>query len=296
MTTDRQKFAPGWDPKATPFPKAHRSEDSITYRSAAKGQVKVPEPYLWLEAPPSQSEKTKEWVDAQAAFTEKYAKTCHDREELKKRLQENLNYARYSTPGRTGQDAASGLFYYSHNSGLDPQAAYYSATKEDLDEAEKEGYARPPGKKWFDQNLLSEDGTIALSSMAFSKSGRYAAYGVSKSGSDWSTVYFRDVTKPFTTPASDAEEASQGGPDRLADVLRHLKYTSVAWAGEDQGVFYQRYPAPGKEGTSEGTETDASKHAALYYHKLGTKQDEDVLIISRDENVATSTWSAEVTR
>lgn len=290
------KLAPGWDPHETPFPTAHRSNDSFTFESATKGQVIVPEPYLWLETPPSQSSQTKEWVDAQAAFTEKYASKCQDRRVLKERLLANLNYARYSSPGRTGRGTGQDSYYYSHNSGLDPQATYYRATREDLSLAESRGYPEPPGTKWFDQNLLSEDGTIALSGLSFSKSGKMVAYGISKSGSDWVTYYFRDVNKPFTTPAANAEEAATGGPDRLPDVIQYLKYTSVSWTGDDQGIFYQRYPPPSKDRKNDGTETDASKNAALYYHKLGTSQEEDICVIPRDEKVATSLWQAEVTR
>lgn len=284
--------APGWDPEKTPFPAARRSDDSFTFKSKQHGEIVVPEPYLWLETPPSQSKETRSWVDAQAAFTEEYAKGCPDRDELKTRLRGNLDYARYSPPFKTGRDTQAGFYLFSYNSGLDPQASYFSATKEQLDRAEKEGYKGPPGTKWFDQNLLSDDGTIALSGVSVAKSAKYAAYGVSKSGSDWSTWYFRETSKPFNTPAPDPAEAAQGGPDRLPDVLRYLKYSSVAWTHDDQGVFYQRYPEPKSSG--DGTETDLSQHAALYYHRLGTQQKEDVMVIAADDKCASSMWSTKV--
>jgi len=153
------KLAPGWDPVAKPFPSTHRSDDSKVYKSAKEGEVNVEKPYSWLEIPPSESKETKEWVNAQAVFTEAYAKGCTDRDEMKKRLQANLNYARFSTPSRTGKEQGqAGNYYYSYNSGLDPQATYFQASNEDLLNAEKDNYASPPGRKWFDQNVSGNAG------------------------------------------------------------------------------------------------------------------------------------------
>lgn len=152
------KNAPGWDPIANPYPQARRSNDVHIYKSSKYGEVKVEDPYFWLEIPPSESKETKEWTTAQAAFTEAYSKDCHDREEMKKRLEANMNYARYGSPSRTGQEPGQeGDYYYSYNSGLDPQATLYKASKSELLEAEKNQYSTPPGQKWFDQNVsLSE--------------------------------------------------------------------------------------------------------------------------------------------
>ena len=145
--------------------------------------------------------------------------------------------------------------------------------------------------------------------MSFSKSGRYVAYGISKSGSDWSTIYFRETTKPFVTPAPDEKSANTGGPDRLSDALQYLKYGGVTWTHDDKGVFYKRFPAPKLRKRAEssviepqdddsepdhGTNTDLSQHAQLYYHHLGTSQDDDVLVVARDEAVATSMFSPEI--
>jgi prolyl oligopeptidase len=42
---------------------------------------------------------------------------------------------------------------------------------------------------------LSEDGTTALKSVAFSKDGKNMAYSLSKSGSDWATIHVREADR-----------------------------------------------------------------------------------------------------
>lgn len=40
----------------------------------------------------------------------------------------------------------------------------------------------------LDPNVLSDDGTVALSTCAVSEDAKYLAYGISSSGSDWVTI------------------------------------------------------------------------------------------------------------
>ena len=48
---------------------------------------------------------------------------------------------------------------------------------------------------FFDPNKLSSDGTTALKNLAFSKDGKYMAYSVSGSGSDWEEIFVFDAEK-----------------------------------------------------------------------------------------------------
>ena len=46
---------------------------------------------------------------------------------------------------------------------------------------------------FLDPNTLSDDGTVSLATFAFSEDGNIFAYGLSKSGSDWFDVHFKNV-------------------------------------------------------------------------------------------------------
>jgi len=52
----------------------------------------------------------------------------------------------------------------------------------------KQESLRSDPKVFLDPNKLSEDGTISLRGSSFTKDGTIFAYGLSQSGSDWSTI------------------------------------------------------------------------------------------------------------
>jgi len=47
--------------------------------------------------------------------------------------------------------------------------------------------------EFLNPNKLSPDGTISISTSAYSEDGRYFAYGLSEGGSDWITVHVRHL-------------------------------------------------------------------------------------------------------
>ena len=159
--------------------------------------------------------------------------------QLVKRLREVVNYDAISAPVRH-----NGKWYFSKREGLKNQAVIYQAD-------ELGGEARV----FLDPNTLSNDGTVALNGIYHSHNGRWAAYSISRSGSDWQEFYVIDMKT-----------------GQLAeDHIEWAKFSGAAWQGD--GFYYSAYDRP--EAGKEFSNVNATQK--IYYHKMGTPQSEDVL-------------------
>lgn len=218
------------------YPEARRSDQTDTYHG-----TKVPDPYRWLED--IDSPETRTWVKAEQALTRTYLDAIPGREKIRERLSAVWNYPRWSPPEHHGQ-----WWFYTRNDGLQNQPVLYVT---------KDLSAEPT--VLLDPNKLSNDGTVALKSTAYSEDGRYMAYGTSAAGSDWETWHVMDVS----------------GKTHPADELRWVKFTAASWEKDGKGFYYNRYDAP----SGEESLKDANKFQKLYFHRLGTPQSADPLII-----------------
>ena len=55
-------------------------------------------------------------------------------------------------------------------------------------------------------------------------------------------------------------------------------------AGLVQGFFYNQYPAPNiTDFDQRGTDTESNKNQELWYHVVGTSQDEDIFVLAIPE-------------
>ncbi|KAF4529385.1 hypothetical protein B566_EDAN003476 [Ephemera danica] len=206
--------------------------------------TKVADPYRWLEDP--DAPETQKFVEQQNAVTRPYLESYSAREDINKRLTQLWNYPKYSCPYRHGD-----RYFFYKNSGLQNQSVLY--VQDSLD-----GEARV----FLDPNELSEDGTVALSRTRFSEDGSTMAYGLSRSGSDWITIHFKDVVSGKEYP----------------EVLEKVKFSPMTWTHDNKGIFYGvRYPD--QQGKTDGSETVSNQHQKLYYHRLNTPQVEDVLVV-----------------
>lgn len=208
--------------------------------------VEVEDPYRWLED--LNSEETETWVGEQNVLTQKYLKAVSSAPLIKKHLTKLWNYERYGVPFLEG-----GRYFFSKNDGLQNQSILYTTTS-----LEKEP------EVLLDPNRLSEDGTIALNDYSVSPDGNYVAYAVSRSGSDWVEWKVRDITT---------------GKDR-SDHLKWSKFSGAAWSKDSQGFYYGRFAKPSEEDEFTAKNTDKK----IYYHQLGEKQEEDVLIYERPDH------------
>ena len=222
------------------YPPATRGAQSDTYHGTT-----VADPYRWLED--TNSPETKAWVEAQNRLSESYLAAIPQRAAIKTRLTQLWNYARTSAPFKEGD-----RYFYFQNTGLQNQNILYVQDRRT---------AAP--RVLLDPNVLSSDGTIALSNVSASDDGRYLAYSLSTSGSDWQEIRVRDVTT---------------GRD-LPDVVKWVKFSGLAWTHDNRGFFYSRYDEP----TTGNALTNANKNHKLYYHRVGQPQSRDELIFDRPD-------------
>jgi prolyl oligopeptidase len=210
--------------------------------------VTVRDPYRWLEDPDSQ--ETKDFVKAQNAISLPYLESCPVKEKFHNRMSELYNYPKYSCPFKRGS-----RYFYFYNTGLQNQNVLY--VQESLNGSPE---------VFIDPNTWSKDGTVALGSCVFSEDGELCAYGVSESGSDWRTIKVKRVADKSDT----------------SDILKWVKFSSIAWTHDHKGFFYQRFPEPSTN--SAGTETSQVLNQKMYYHIIGEEQSQDVLCYESPEH------------
>ncbi len=227
------------------------SEKPIQYPPTKKGDVKdtifgtvVEDPYRWLED--DNSAETAEWVKAQNQLTFGYLEKLPYREQIKTRLTELWDYPKYGTPFKE-----AGKYFFYKNNGLQNQSVLYITT--DL--------AAEPSVL-LDPNTLSEDGTAALSGIEISNDGKYLIYQVAKSGSDWNEIFVKNIETG----------------EMLTDHIKWVKFSGVSWYND--GFFYSAYDQP-----EAGSELSKSNEfQKVYFHKLGTEQSSDELIVNDSNN------------
>jgi prolyl oligopeptidase len=217
----------------------------MDYPLAKEGSViedfhgtKVADPFRWLEDP--DSEETIQWVNAQNKLSDNFIKEISKREEIKEKITSLWNFEKRSVPYQVNQK-----YFFVKNDGLQNQATVY--VQDTLD-------SEP--RVLLDPNLLSEDGTTALSGWDISNNDKYFAYALSKKGSDWQEIRIKEID----------------GKD-FDEIIHWCKFTGISWKKDSSGFYYSRYPKP----TGSPNEEENSD-CKVYFHKLGTKQEEDILI------------------
>lgn len=136
---------------------------------------------------------------------------------------------------------------------------------------------------FMDPNTLSEDGTVSLSIKKFSEDGEIFAHGLSQSGSDWSSIHFKKVeTGKIICLNQEVFKHTQSKiyssvGENYPEVLEKIKFSSITWTHDNKGIFYSSYPE--QRGKTDGSETTSNENHKLYYHRLGTQQSDDILVV-----------------
>lgn len=208
--------------------------------------MRVADPYRWLENPDAPD--SREWINAQNSITDAYLSQIPQREEIKQRLTKLWNYERYSAPVKRGKN-----YFYSKNDGLQNQSVMYISKS-----------MTDSGRVFIDPNKFSTDGTVALAGTVFSDDGKLVAIGTATAGSDQTEWKIMEV------------ETGNYLPDKLEKRRQGIS----GWTKDGKGFFYSAFPKP----NANTALRDQNFYQKLYYHKLGTSNEQDELIYERPDN------------
>ncbi len=186
----------------------------------------------------SSSSETKNWVKLQNQLTENFISSIHYRSNIKKRLTELWNYKKVTIPIKM-----AGNVFELRNNGLEEQDSCYIKRK-----------GESTYQLLIDAKKLSDDGTASIARLFPSDDGKYLAYSVSKCGSDWLEFFVIDL------------KTGQHLPDHIS----WIKFSPISWYRD--GFFYSSFSNQQPDTPNQKT------YSKVYYHKIGSSSNEDVLI------------------
>jgi prolyl oligopeptidase len=203
---------------------------------------RIADPYRWLEGDARSDARVAAWVPAQNAATQAHLSALPDRETFRERLAAMLDHEQTGAPTKRGR-----CYFYVRMSGEDSQ--YKLLLREGSDGRER---------VLIDPHGWSEDHADALAEWEPSDDGRLVAYAMQRGGRDWRSIRVLDVETGETLP----------------DEVEWARFMQIAWAKDGSGFFYSRYPEP--RGGAQDT-AGVADHA-VWFHRLGERQDQDRLI------------------
>lgn len=201
--------------------------------------IKIVDPFRWLED--GNSAEVKLWVDEQNRFTQSVLGKLPGRNAIRKRLSKLLEIGSLGTP-----TPVKGKYFFTRREGTQNQPVLF--VRDGVDGKDR---------VLIDPNTLAKDGTIALDWWYPNRDGSLLAYGLSKDGSEQSTLYIKEVVGGWNLPLK----------------IERTRYSSVAWLPDSSGFYYTRYPAVGS--VPKGQE-NYNRH--VFFHKLGDDPKKDVKV------------------
>jgi prolyl oligopeptidase len=200
--------------------------------------TEVNDAYAWLED--DNSDETKKWVAQENEVTQGYLGQIPFREKIEARYTKLINYEKVGAPRKVGD-----YYFMNKNDGLQDQSVIY--------------YKNGEASEWqvfMDPNKMSDEGTVTIGLMGASKDNKLMTYRYSEAGSDWGEIHVRDIATNTN----------------VEDVIKWVKFSGASWLND--GFFYSGFEAP-----TEGDELSAeNKFHTVYYHKIGTAQNQDKLV------------------
>ncbi|MCO5565982.1 hypothetical protein L7F22_019657 [Adiantum nelumboides] len=261
--------APGWDPKKTPFPKVRRDNTSFTFQSAKEGKVIIQDPYNWLEK--GQGNDVDSFKTEQTSFTDAYLSKCPNFKQDKEAIEKAANFPTVTVP--KGQGPVNDLTYVYKVSVPDKERPiWYLAKYKDIQSSKQNNYATFPGNPFFDENLISNDGSKYINDIKLSPDGKTAAY--TYDGGDGNLeIFFRKTSTPFLSGNSVNDDKT-----RLRDHI--VNQNGFFWVNDSSSIIY-----------SQGGDK-----AQIRIHQLGKDQKDDEILLDSDSADPSSSYTISKTQ
>ncbi|RKP22683.1 peptidase S9A, N-terminal domain-containing protein [Syncephalis pseudoplumigaleata] len=232
-----------------PYPAARR-DDSIV--DTLHGQ-RIADPYRWLET--ANSTETKAFVEAENKVAMDYLKQDSRQAAYKQTISQLQSYdvVRYIRKKPN--------YYF----------ISYSATGVNgLSDIYRQQTLNGKQELFIDKNTLSKNGTLFVGAFEHSLSGKFLAYSTGLSPQD---------TTIRVVCAEDVEDLCKD-KGHTTDVVRGGTSFSITWTHDERGFFYVKSAKPSDKQAS--SDANAGPGNALYYHRVGTQQSQDQLILSSE--------------
>lgn len=167
----------------------------------------IEDPYRWLED--QESEKTRNWIDAQNEYTQSFLNAFPDKEKLQNRLTELMKIDRITMPSeRNGR-----YFLYKRDADQDQYVIYMREGLEGEDQV------------LIDPHTMDSAHTTSVGMMNISRDGKLMAYSIRTGGEDEVAVRFLDI---------DTRK-------ELADVFPRADYFGLSINNDKSGVYYSLF-------------------------------------------------------
>ena len=224
-------------------------------------ETSINDPYQWMENP--NDPRLSEWLESQAKISKKEGNKHKKVLTLRAQIASLYNDVK--------QKRMEGYVEKSGN----PKSKYEFDYKfKNLDRFPDLRY-RLRGKEFYKTLVktksfrLNKNDNVTITNQYVNEKYDIIAIEMSHNGSDWREVFFFDLISG----------------KQLPDTLKFLRASSrLIWHGKN--VYYDRYNQP-----KEGRELlDKATGQKLFYHKLGTPQSEDLMLLQNPDTTGTNSF------
>ncbi len=213
--------------------------------------VKVVDPYRWLED--AKSPAVRKWTAEENRYATAYFGKLGDLAAIRDRLKKLYGA---TSPDYVALRYQAGMLFALKSQ--PPKNQPFLVTLKSADDPASAHVV-------LDPNKLNPKGTTAIDFYVPARDGKHVAVSLSEGGSEEGSVHVYETA------------TGKELPDVIPRVNGGTAGGSLAWNADGSGFYYTRYPRG-----NERPKADLDFYQQIYFHKLGTKTEEDTYALGRD--------------